>query len=159
MQIVFNWHLTELCNFACKYCFAKWGTTEEIWKSPLVVQRLFAELATSKDIPLLRGIQSGGKHRVRINFVGGEPLVLGDNLLQIIERATQYGFEASIVTNGSLLPKNIGVVKLLSTLGFSVDSFSSSTNQRIGRCHPDGSGLAKSDFKAMVQEARAITGR
>ncbi|EGR3240148.1 radical SAM protein, partial [Vibrio parahaemolyticus] len=24
-ELVINWHMTEVCNYSCKYCFAKWG--------------------------------------------------------------------------------------------------------------------------------------
>ena len=27
-ELVINWHLTEACNYACRYCYSKWHATE-----------------------------------------------------------------------------------------------------------------------------------
>ena len=32
-NLVINWHITEACNYHCKFCFAKWNHKNEIWEN------------------------------------------------------------------------------------------------------------------------------
>lgn len=158
MQIVFNWHLTERCNFACKYCFAKWNATNEIWHDSNLVEVILTELALAQTLPTFEETRYNEKRtKIRINFVGGEPLLLGNRLKRIIELATtKYDFAVSIVTNASLLDRHIEITHHLETLGLSIDSFSSSTNNQIGRCSLTGKTFTKEDMLKVILRAREI---
>ena len=115
-----------------------------------------SELSKTHTAPNLRKIICGNHSPNRINFVGGEPLLLGvDKLATIINKATKdYGFAVSMVTNGSLLMKNIEVVDHLETLGLSIDSFSDVTMRRIGRCSSRGRTLCETEIGRIVKMAR-----
>jgi len=114
------------------------------------------ELSKARQASPLQRVIDEKRAPFRINFVGGEPLMLGGNrLAAIIERAMRkYGFTASLVTNGSLLIKNMEVVDYLETLGLSVDSFSGITMRRIGRCSCRGQTMSEVDIGRIVKEAR-----
>jgi len=158
MQIVFNWHLTERCNYACKYCFAKWQATNDVCQDSKLVKRIFTELASAQSLQIFKKtLGNANKPQIRINFVGGEPLLLGSNLKRIIKVATtKYDFAASIVTNASLLDRNIGITKHLEILGISIDSFSSLTNNHIGRCSHTQRPLTKEHLKEVIRRAREL---
>lgn len=159
MQIVFNWHLTERCNFACKYCFAKWSAGKELWRDPNQVRALFRELQKAPTLVTNSGFKSVGAVKgIRINFVGGEPLVLGEHLERSVKFALDHGFAISIVTNGSLLRKSFGIVPCLETLGLSIDSFSAVTNRRIGRCSQGGETVSYEVMQQSIDLARGRNG-
>ncbi|WHR53209.1 hypothetical protein O8413_20755 [Vibrio furnissii] len=44
-ELVINWHLTEVCNYGCKYCFAKWGRPNELHRYRQKVATLLDNLA------------------------------------------------------------------------------------------------------------------
>jgi radical S-adenosyl methionine domain-containing protein 2 len=156
MQLVYNWHITEKCNYSCHYCFSKWRHFQEIWKDKYLVESLFNALSKSR---LSRNFSEFDfvNKKVRINFAGGEPLVLGSHLKEIISSATtRYGFECSIITNGSLLEKNMEIVSMLSIVGISVDSFSVDTNNKIGRATDQNIILDYETLVKMVKDIRQI---
>jgi radical S-adenosyl methionine domain-containing protein 2 len=156
MQLVYNWHITEKCNYSCHYCFSKWRSSQEIWKDKYLVESLFNTLSKSKHSRNFNEFNFVNK-KVRINFAGGEPLVLGNRLEEIISSATiKYGFECSIITNGSLLAKNMEIVSMLSVVGISVDSFSEDTNKRIGRSTNQNKTLDYETLGKMVIDIRQI---
>ena len=45
-ELVINWHITEACNFSCRYCYAKWdGTEKELIHDWGRTQKLLSEIA------------------------------------------------------------------------------------------------------------------
>ena len=142
-QPVINWHILEKCNFGCGYCFAHWLPDSEIrvgevWQNPEMTDRTLDELARLPS--LLPGEWTG---RPRLNFAGGEPLLLWKRRLpEILRRAERLGFELSIITNGSLLTEEIvrELAPRLQILGISMDSANPDTNLKIGRCGKKKSG-------------------
>lgn len=120
---VFNYHLTNACNYGCKYCFGKFPCEAlPIGLAKLVVANIKRYFA---------GNSIG---RGRINLVGGEPLLYPE-IGELLSFISELGMDASIVTNGSLLSKNLleawrGKV---SCVGLSVDSVNAETNLAIGR--------------------------
>jgi radical S-adenosyl methionine domain-containing protein 2 len=102
MQIAYNLHITERCNYKCEFCYAKWGCKEEIWTDGSVVRKLLDELSDKKSVSERVGAEVDS---VRINFAGGEPLMpaVYQSFSDILKRAKGMGFETSIITNGSLL--------------------------------------------------------
>lgn len=91
---------TNLCNLACKYCYAS-GFREISRKCIEVglVEKTATELVDlAKELP------------VHICFHGGEPLLFKDRIRKIVERIRALGMgsdqvEFSIQTNGTLLDK------------------------------------------------------
>ena len=91
---VINLHLTEICNYRCSYCFAKFNVQNELgidaWKQ--VVDQI-------KNYFDLNAIKDG-----RINLAGGEPLLL-NYLDKLIDYIHSSNIKVSIITNASLLSK------------------------------------------------------
>ncbi len=90
-----NWHMTERCNYKCKFCFAKYN----IHKKPICEN-------LNKSKRLIETLKAHGAEK--INFTGGEPL-LCKNLGEIIKFAKELGITTSIVTNGYYLTEPIGI--------------------------------------------------
>jgi len=132
MKMVYNWHLTQRCNYACKYCFAKWDATKEICNNPELVNKIFKELSQKKVIS--KKINEKVTD-LRINFAGGEPLILAKNIFdKIVIRAKKLGFETSLITNGFLLEYHPAIFKHLDIIGISIDSLDEEICKNIGRC-------------------------
>ena len=46
-ELVINWHITEACNFSCRYCYAKWdGAEKELIHDWGRTQKLLNEIAS-----------------------------------------------------------------------------------------------------------------
>ncbi len=134
--IVINWHVTEACNFRCRYCYAKWQQPDsrELIRDPEATTALlgalyagFAERAASRHL--------------RLNFAGGEPLLHAGRVATAMEKARASGFHVSLITNGSRLTADVAerIAPHLSMLGISMDATTSTANARIGRA--DGRGI------------------
>lgn len=137
-ETVINYHITEKCNFACHYCFAKYGLEDKF------KMELHHDLSQVKIMleDIYQHFQNGNKgNDVRINFAGGEPLIL-KKFPEIIEIAYAVGFKVSLITNASVLTNELitNQVRYLSVFGLSVDSFRDETNQNIGRATRSGKG-------------------
>ena len=120
---VINFHITDKCNFSCKYCFGKFNASElSLNKAKKVidsVERYFIK----------NDIKDG-----RINFAGGEPL-LYPYLDGLIDYCSQKKINVSIVTNGFLLTSS-RIYKWknkVCQIGISIDSKNEATNFNIGR--------------------------
>ncbi len=78
-ELVINFHMTEACNYRCDYCYATWDTgchTKELHRTEGKVESLIDKLASYflADNPLKEVM---GYHSIRLNFAGGEPMLLG----------------------------------------------------------------------------------
>jgi radical S-adenosyl methionine domain-containing protein 2 len=151
LQIVYNWHITERCNYNCEFCFAKWDNPEEIWKDQSVVHKILSELSCKETA--YQRIGKSGKP-IRINFAGGEPLILPIEFLAIIKLAKKMKFETSIITNGSLLSFSQDIYRYIDLLGISIDSLNTDTCRKIGRCDKSGKVLEKEQIKKLLIKAR-----
>src|SRR6266545_7207698 len=122
-----NIHLTRNCNFGCRYCYAEF---KETGSSRIRREQMLAILDA-----IAKARISAGVDPRKVNFAGGEPFLHPD-LCEFIAGSKNLGLKTSIVSNGSLL--NDAVVSRLSghldILALSIDSLSSETNRRIGRC-------------------------
>jgi radical S-adenosyl methionine domain-containing protein 2 len=153
-DLVINWHITEVCNYDCTYCFAKWGKPNELHRSLKAIEILLDKLA----VYFIRG-DSLLKDRlryesVRLNIAGGEPMMLGSTLSIVLMLAKQKGFKTSIITNGSYLlngkfdlPNNS-----LDLVGISFDSMDYGIRQKIGRVDRKGNSLSADDLKLAVSK-------
>ena len=78
VPVVINWHLTEACNYACRYCYAHWERAEsvrDLFKSDTRVQALVAELARFFGSSEFAAKYGFNQARPRLNIAGGEPLL------------------------------------------------------------------------------------
>lgn len=116
-----NYHLTKECNFKCKYCFARF---DEMSSQPM--------LSEEDSLKLIKMLADSG-HFNKINFVGGEPMLV-PHLSRLIKYAKECGLRTSVVTNGSRLSTDWvkGVAGYLDMLGISIDSDNNSINKAIG---------------------------
>lgn len=124
---VVNFHITDICNFKCKYCFIKKeGRQLPFEKAKKVVDKIEAYFIENNI------------HNGRINIAGGEPLMY-PYLKEIIEYIYSKKIKISIITNGSLL--NDEVLSFMNgkvdTIGLSIDSLDGETNILIGRSLQD----------------------
>ena len=103
----------------CAYCFARFCNVGE-------------QSGTEETVLLLQKLSKFGFKK--INFVGGEPLLLPD-LNFLLKTAKTLGFYTSIVTNGLLLTEDF--LKKSSAnidqIGMSIDSLNYATNKEVGR--------------------------
>lgn len=152
-ELVINWHITEVCNYDCKYCFAKWGRPKELHRSLEEIEQLLDNLSAY----FIKGhsqLKSElGYETVRLNLAGGEPMMLGSTFFIVLMLAKQKGFKTSIITNGHYLvnsrldfPKNV-----LDMVGISFDSQDLSTREKIGRVDRKGNSLSAEDLKIALE--------
>ncbi len=160
--LVINWHLTEACNYRCHYCYATWNDTDgsrDLIHYPEQSSALLSEL--------YRFVQPGNRDNpmngksiigpVRLNLAGGEPLLNTGKLLSIINQARRFGFEVSLISNGSYLSDELleQLAPHLSLLGISIDSANPATNRTIGRLDRRGRLLNLDDLAAKLRRARS----
>lgn len=163
-ELVINWHVTEACNYGCRYCYAKWDNLEsrrELIHDWAGTTRLLQELQTffapgSATNPLAKAFEWTS---VRLNLAGGEPLLYGRQVLRIAALARELGFGVSIITNASLLTPALAeaLANYLSLLGVSLDSASIACNQEIGRRDRRGRQLTADTLEGSIAAARRIS--
>ena len=113
-----NWHITQRCNYNCKFCFSK-NLDKEV-----------RSLKTAEEI--LRHLSRIGMEK--INFVGGEP-TLHPLFFDIVKLAKSMGFVVSFVSNGYYLNRDV-IVKLkpfVDWIGLSIDSADEKIEVLLGR--------------------------
>lgn len=96
-KFIFQWHITENCNLACKHCYQD----HHLENTPALAT-LLAMLRQFYD--LLTDLKNKGLARqAHINLTGGEPFLNSDfmNLLEILHTRSQASF--AILTNGTLI--------------------------------------------------------
>lgn len=143
VPVVVNWHLTEACNFSCRYCYAHWEraeTIKDLIREEYQVRALVTELG--------RFFRSDGAAKKfgfcsadpRLNIAGGEPLLFPSAVQTAVHQARRLGLRASLITNGSFLTEKLceSLAPGLDMLGVSIDSGESDTNNLIGRVDSQG---------------------
>ncbi|MDE8345747.1 MAG: viperin family antiviral radical SAM protein [Acidocella sp.] len=160
--LVINWHLTEACNYTCRYCYAKWdeaASSRELIRDPEKTEALLAELYRffapgNAGNPLWNIMRWKS---ARLNLAGGEPLLHHRRLPDVISHARALGFEVSLITNASRLTVEMvaALAPQLEWLGISIDSASARTNLAIGRADRQGSLLDLETLAEALDTARA----
>lgn len=139
-----NLHITERCNYRCKYCFAHFGKKNDL--SLEQWQRIVDNLKSS-------GLVSA------INFAGGEPM-LYKNFPALLSYAKDSGFCLSLISNGSLLLNEkitpTDTFEKLDTLGISVDSFDEKILVALGCCNSSLKVLSKEELIRVINRARSV---
>jgi radical S-adenosyl methionine domain-containing protein 2 len=163
-QLVINWHITEVCNYSCEYCYAKWHKEDrprEFLHNEIQVKKLLVALyeffkPSNANNPLHGKMKWSS---VRLNLAGGEPTLYKDKMLMIMETARYIGFDVSIITNGSAF-HDFEFVKSMaqhvSLLGVSLDSFEGSSNKIIGRINKKGELLNGSKIIEAIKVAKIV---
>jgi radical S-adenosyl methionine domain-containing protein 2 len=133
-ELVINWHITEVCNYSCQYCYAKW---EKQGMELIHDNEKTKGLLEQIQIHFNKLISDDGVvfDSLRLNLAGGEPLLYPGKVLRTIKLAHQMGFNISIITNGSRLDSRLmkELAPYLAVLGLSLDSLSKKLNHEIGR--------------------------
>jgi radical SAM protein with 4Fe4S-binding SPASM domain len=94
-------HLTDQCNLRCSYCYE-----DRAQRSSKVMS-----IATAQEIAARHLNEEGSHERVEFDFIGGEPLLVWDMIVSLVEYVHQhewpkkYGF--SFTTNGTLFTDEI----------------------------------------------------
>jgi radical S-adenosyl methionine domain-containing protein 2 len=159
-ELVINWHITEACNYKCRYCYAKWeGAGRELIHDWSRVQNMLDEVQAffhpeNASNPLRQYMSWSG---IRLNLAGGEPLLYQDAALRVLDYASSKGVTTSIITNGSRLTGDLvdRLAPLVSMLGLSLDSASPTKNIGIGRVDSRGSLLDVDSLPEMLVRAKS----
>ncbi|XMB85420.1 radical SAM protein [Mycoplasmatota bacterium WC44] len=133
-DLKFNYHYTTQCDMKCSYCFKP--SDGDLDESLII--------STFKNIC---------KVTSKVNLVGGEVFLDVELLYKLVRLGVENGTEISIVTNGLILSKILDnwkikyIIKNITLLGISVDSFSVRKNLSIKRCNIKKETL---DFQKVV---------
>jgi MoaA/NifB/PqqE/SkfB family radical SAM enzyme len=97
--------ITNCCNLRCKYCYAESFVKEQ-------------EMNTEEILAMMSEFKKAGTKIWKIG--GGEPLLKKD-IKRIIEHGKELGFIINIDTNGTLVDKNIEILKNVDNIQISID--------------------------------------
>lgn len=161
-QLVVNWHLTEACNYSCRYCYSRWEKPcgkRELFHDESSSRKLLHELyrffsPENLDNPLRPSLKWSD---LRLSLAGGEPLISPQRTLHVASEAKSLGFKVSLITNASQLSQ-VELEPLfgcLSVLGVSLDSAEVGTCRQIGRVDKAGRILSLDDFVRVAEKARS----
>lgn len=154
-QLVINYHITEKCNYDCHYCYAKWAKPNELHRNREEMKRVLAKLAQYflSPNPIQQQLQY---QSVRLNFAGGEPLLLKQRFIDVLDYAIELGFKASIITNGHLISDQFIAEQShkLQLLGISYDACSVAEQQKIGRMTASGKVLSTERLQSIFQQVK-----
>jgi GeoRSP system radical SAM/SPASM protein len=115
--LTINWALNNSCNFACRHCYSRDDTHEELERDALFSS--LEKVATA-------GVFS-------VNFGGGEPLLRRD-LLEIAAFTAGLGLRISMNSNGWLVDSPMALTLKaagFSKVGISIDSHLSEVHDRF----------------------------
>lgn len=161
-ELVINWHLTEACNYACRYCYSKWhadGAGKELIHDAASSATLLAEIYRQfAPTPRNHARLGMGWQSVRLSLAGGEPLLYEQEIIRIAAQARKIGFDVSIISNGSRLtrPLMAELAPLLSVFGLSLDSAQAETNREIGRADRHAQVLLQEELSEIVALGRKL---
>jgi radical S-adenosyl methionine domain-containing protein 2 len=163
-ELVINWHITEVCNYQCQYCYAKWSKADKElihdWsRTKQLLDEVYALFDPSNLSNPLR--QRISWKTLRLNIAGGEPLLYRDKVLRILSYSRSKGIDTSIITNGSRLNSEFieQLAPLISMLGLSIDCLDKDLNFQIGRADKHGQQLDLDTVAQLLERARVINPR
>jgi len=110
--------VTDLCNAKCAYCFGEFH------------KRHLGHMPKDKLLSIVDDAAKLGT--VRINLVGGEPLIR-DDIGEIVDYVKSKCIECVIVTNGWLLPEKINEIKNVDMLAISFDGCKKNHDKNRGK--------------------------
>lgn len=157
-QLVINYHITEKCNYDCHYCYAKWAKPNELHRNWDEMKSVLTSLAdyflSPNPIQQQLGYQS-----VRLNFAGGEPLLLKQRFIDALDYAIHLGFDTSIISNGHLITDEFIAQHChkLQMIGISYDACDLDAQQQIGRATTSGRVLSPERLNSIFQQIKAAS--
>lgn len=158
-NLVINYHVTEKCNYSCRFCYAQWNKPNEIHANGNKAETMLAFLA-SYFIKNPKNIvqQQMPYKNVRLNFAGGEPMLLQKRFSRLLTVAKNLGFELSLITNGHFLTENFieQYAPLFSMVGISYDSQLSISQKEIGRVDRKGESISPDSLQLKVALLRQV---
>ncbi len=142
MGLKINLHITQKCNYHCRYCFAHFEDNSDLsledWK------RIIDNISRDSEVD-------------SINFAGGEP-VLYRGFPELLAYARDKGFRLSIISNGSLMQDPAlmpsEAFRFLDTLGISVDSVDPDMLVKLGACTRKNEIFSREKLAALVRTAK-----
>ena len=159
-ELVINFHMTETCNYSCTYCYATWEAScgaKELHRTEGAIETLIDRLADHflSDNPLQ---QSMNYQSVRLNFAGGEPMVLGQRFVDALLYAKSKGFRTSIITNGAFLDQQrlVELSPHIDVLGVSFDTADEIIAGSIGRMDRKGSWISADRLQNISSEYKRL---
>ncbi|CED59514.1 Radical SAM domain protein [Moritella viscosa] len=158
-ELVINYHITEACNYACKFCYAKWNKPNELHSQNDQAEQLLQQLADFFIKNRDNLVQQQMPYRnVRLNLAGGEPLILKQRFAEIANKAVELGFNLSLITNGHYLTNEFidNYASLFSMIGISFDSQFSLGRIQIDRVDRKGYSLTNRELLSKVARLRAV---
>ena len=95
---------------------------------------------------------------VRLNFAGGEPMLLQKRFTRLLTVAKNLDFELSLITNGHFLTESFikQYAPLFSMIGISYDSQLTINQKEIGRVDRKGESISPESLLAKVALLRQI---
>jgi radical S-adenosyl methionine domain-containing protein 2 len=138
-ELVINWHITEACNYSCRYCYAHWCKPKqrELIHDKEQTKALLLAICDYFQPGHGSGLLSPNMKwsTIRLNIAGGEPLLYPEQALFIAKTAKKLGMNVSLISNGSRLTHELmqNLAPYLSLFGLSLDSTSEIINKGIGR--------------------------
>jgi len=152
--------MTETCNYSCGYCYATWNTAcdaKELHRAEGAIETLIDQLADHflSDNPLR---QAMNYQTVRLNFAGGEPMVLGQRFVDALLYAKTKGFRTSIITNGAFLDQQrlVELSPHIDVLGVSFDTADEIIAGSIGRMDRKGSWISADRLATISSEYKRL---
>ncbi len=115
--LTINWALNNSCNFACRHCYSRVETGDELDGATL---RACFEKAARLGV-------------MAVNFGGGEPLLRSD-LLELAAHAASLNMRVSMNSNGFLLDRNKALELKqagFAAVGISLDSHDATVHDRF----------------------------
>lgn len=161
-ELVINWHVTEACNYVCRYCYSKWhanGRDRELIHDPVasieLVNEIYRQFAPTPDNHARIGMKWNS---LRLSLAGGEPLLYERDIIRIAEQAKSIGFNVSIISNGSRLTATLmdELAPQLSVLGLSLDSANPEINREIGRADRRSRILQLDELAEIIRHGRRL---
>lgn len=158
-ELVINYHVTEVCNYSCKFCYAKWDRPNEIHANGKDAELMLEKLANYFFDDNTNQVKAVFPYKsVRINFAGGEPLILKKRFAKLIIKTKSLGFNLSLITNGHYLTdsfiNNYGA--MFSMIGISFDSQSLMARKNIGRIDRKDESFGSHDLIKAVAQLRNV---
>ncbi|NJE06592.1 radical SAM protein [Thermococcus sp. M36] len=130
--------VSQLCNIKCKYCYAHSGT----YNTPGIMKEGIGKRAL--DIASDLGVTS-------IQFYGGEPLTNFELISKLVEYGDKqgYSFKYGIITNGTLMDKEIGNFLKQHDFEVTISIDGPREINDLNRVYPTGKGTHDDILKAV----------
>lgn len=142
MGLKINLHITEKCNYRCRYCFAHFQDSKDLPMDDWM--RIIDNISNCSEIDA-------------INFAGGEPLLFR-GFPELLEYSASLGYRLSVISNGSLLLNSTlmppHAFRLIETLGISVDTVDPGKLIELGACTRSCNVLNLKSIMELISAAR-----